>query len=134
VSATATVESTTAAVVAPSDIASASAFESAAAFVSTAYIPAALISAITISARSISVSTAIAPRMSVVAAIVAAVIPRAGTDEYAINEPFRTVIAIGSAGVRIIVVIAVCASWWSVRGDCVSICWTYADTERNLCV
>jgi hypothetical protein len=128
------VESTTAAVVAPSDIASASAFESAAAFVSTAYIPAALISAITISARSISVSTAIAPRMSVVAAIVAAVIPRAGADEYAINEPFRAIVAVWCAGVWVVIVVAICASGWSVRGDCVSICWTYADTERNLCV
>jgi hypothetical protein len=51
------------------------------------------------------------------AKVVRAVKPRAGTDEDAADEPFRTVVAVGSTGVRSEVVIAVRASGFGTDVD-----------------
>jgi hypothetical protein len=59
----------------------------------------------------IAVSTAVAVSSAVVAASVIAVIPRAGTDEDATDEPIRSVVSVGSAVVRGIIVVAVGADW-----------------------
>jgi hypothetical protein len=42
--------------------------------------------------------------------------PRSGADEDAAIEPFRAVIAVGSAGVGIVVVISIATGWWAVIG------------------
>lgn len=43
--------------------------------------------------------------------MISAVVPRACTDKHAAVEPFRTIVAIGSAGVRWRLVITVRADW-----------------------
>jgi hypothetical protein len=51
------------------------------------------------------------------AKVVGAVKPRAGTDEDTADEPFRTVVAVGSTGVRREIVIAVRASGFGTDVD-----------------
>jgi hypothetical protein len=76
----------------------------AVAAIETAFIAAATV--VAVFATTI-VSTAVA----VSATVVAAPVPGAGADEDASSEPVRAVVAVGSAGVRIIVVVAVSADW-----------------------
>jgi len=52
-------------------------------------------------------SSAIAPASSAPAATPAPPVPRAGTDEHSATKPLRTVVAVGCAGIRIIIVIPV---------------------------
>jgi hypothetical protein len=66
----------------------------------------------------------------VAAAIVAPSIPRAGTDEDATGEPFRAIVAIRCAGIRIVVVVAISAHRWPISIATVVRADTHAD--RNL--
>ena len=63
-----------------------------------------------------------------------AVIPRAGADEDSTDEPFRTVVAVGRAGVRRIVVVAVGANRsWSDHCRADTHCnRSHADSDANL--
>jgi hypothetical protein len=54
--------------------------------------------------------------------IVGAVKPWAGTDEYAASEPFRSIVAVGSATIGSVIIVAVRA----VRGG------AYADADADL--
>src|ERR1700746_49796 len=63
------------------------------------------------------------------ATIVAAVEPRAGTDEDASDEVVRAVVAVRSAGVRIVAVVAVSAGRSRADG---AVNRAYADADRNL--
>jgi hypothetical protein len=67
-------------------------------------IPAAAVVAI---AATVITATIVAAPVAVPMIAVVAAIPRAGADEDAAHEPVRSVIAVGGAGVRIIVVIAI---------------------------
>jgi hypothetical protein len=67
-------------------------------------IPAAAVVAI---AATVITATIVAAPVAVSMIAVVAAIPRAGADEDAAHEPVRSVIAVGGAGVRIIVVIAI---------------------------
>jgi hypothetical protein len=58
--------------------------------------------------------------------------PRASTDEDTADEPFRTVVAVGSAGVRSEVVIAVRASGLGTDADAdLSLCFGSGRREAN---
>ena len=54
------------------------------------------------------------------------VVPRAHANEYAVHEPLRAVIAIGRAGVRIIIIVAVSAN----RGR-PNISWPYSNAHND---
>ena len=53
------------------------------------------------------IPTLVPPTAAIPIAMVIAVIPRAGSDEDSIHEITRSVVAVGCAGVRIIIVVAV---------------------------
>ena len=65
---------------------------------------------ITVSATAV-IPAAIAVSATIVAAPVIAVIPGAGADEDAADEPVRAVVSIRGAGVWIVVVVAIFADW-----------------------
>jgi len=88
----------------------------------------AVVAASDISARGI----AIAVSARVVAPVIAAVIPRAGANEQAAGKPIRTVIAVRSASIRIVSVIAVSTHWWAIRNRRAIGTNTYSN--RNLCM
>jgi len=84
----------------------------------------------------ISITTAIAVA-AVEASAIIAVIPGAGTDEDAANEPVWSIKAVGSASIWIVGVVAVSADWrsdWIVIpvSGIVAIGSPYPDTDGNL--
>src|ERR1700730_3143034 len=74
-----------------------------------AAIETALIAAATIVAAL--AATVVATAIAVSATVVAAPVPGTGADEDAACEPVRAVVAVGSAGVEIRIVVAVSADW-----------------------
>ena len=84
-----------------------------------AAIKSACVSAATVVATAAAIIPAatVAVSATIVAVSIIAVIPGAGADEDTAYEPIRSVEAIGCAGVRIIIVVAVGADWrWAVVG------------------
>ena len=63
------------------------------------------------------------------AAIVTAVVPGAGADEDAVDKVIRSVVAVGRAGVRIVVVVTVNAGWCGADG---TVDGAYPDAHGNL--
>jgi hypothetical protein len=76
-----------------------------------AAIEAASIAAVTVITAAAVISATVAVSAAVVAVSVIAVEPGAGADEDAAGEPIRTVVAVGCAGVRIIIVVAISTDW-----------------------
>jgi hypothetical protein len=66
-------------------------------------------------------------------AVAAVMEPGTNADEDAASKPSRAIVAVGGAGVRGVVVVAVCAGWWAVSVSAVG--WDAdADTNRDLSV
>jgi hypothetical protein len=82
-----------------------------------------------VAATSIVTSAVIAATTVVAAAIVATVEPRAGADEDAADEVVRAVVAVRSAGVRIVAVVTVGAGRRRANG---AIDRTHSDAKGNL--
>jgi hypothetical protein len=78
------------------------------------------------------VTVAVVTAMTVeAAAVVAAVVPGAGADEDATDEVVRPVVAVRSAGVRIVAVVTISAGGCRPDG---AIHGTYSDAHGKLCV
>src|ERR1700730_12488416 len=105
----ASAEVTTAAITVPMKASTAIAVAAVEVTAAVAAIETALIAAATIVAAL--AATAVATAIAVSATVVAAPVPGTGADEDAACEPVRAVVAVGSAGVRIIIVVAVSADW-----------------------
>jgi hypothetical protein len=64
-----------------------------------------------VTATVVAVSTTVETPTIIATVSVVAVIPGAGTDEDAADEPVRSIISVGGAGIRIIAVVAIGADW-----------------------
>jgi hypothetical protein len=74
-----------------------------------------------------SAKAAIAPA----ATVEASAIPRAHANEYAVYKPLRPVIAIGRAGVRVIVIISIGANWRRTNVGRSIVGWPHSDANNN---
>jgi hypothetical protein len=74
------------------------------------------------------VTVAVIPA-TVEAVAIVAVVPGAGADEDAAGEVIRSVVAVWSAGVRIVAVVAVSADWRRADG---TVYGTYSNAHPNL--
>jgi hypothetical protein len=94
--------------------------------------PVAMIAAMSVVALTSVVTVAIVAATTVeAAAIIAAVVPGAGADEDAAGEVVRPVVAVWSAGVRIVTVVTISAGRGWPDG---AVHWTYSNAHRKLCV
>ena len=95
----------------------------------TVSVPVMAISAVTVSVAVMAIS---AVTVSVAVSVPAAVVPWPRADEYSANEPLRSVVAIGSAGIRIIRVIAPIAHRGIVDFRCLNNLRADANTHSHL--